>query len=118
MNARFGGNTSLTSSSISTFVNEEKVGGEIEEEINNVTGDDVLLHLKNGDAEEFAVALLRLKKFIRGGKLDSGLINVEAAVSILFNRPFSSKAGNRLTIIQLLRSIAMRNDEMKVKSCK
>nr|BAX25288.1 WBb225L1.18 [Glycine max] len=118
MNVRFGGNTSLTSSSISTFVNEEKVGGEIEEEINNVTGDDVLLHLKNGDAEEFAVALLRLKKFIRGGKLDSGLINVEAAVSILFNRLFSCKTGNRLTIIQLLRSVALQNDEMKEKMTK
>ncbi|KAG4973793.1 hypothetical protein AAZX31_11G112800 [Glycine max] len=115
MNARFGGNMSPTSSSISRFVNEAKEGGEIEEEIIDVTSDDVLLQLKNGDAEEFAVALLRLKKFIRGGKLDSGLINVEAAVSILFNRPFSSKAGNRLTIIQLLRSIAMRNDEMKEK---
>ncbi|KAG4967041.1 U-box domain-containing protein 44-like isoform X4 [Glycine soja] len=118
MNVRFGGNTSLTSSSISTFVNEEKVGGEIEQEINNVTGDDVLLHLKNGDAEEFAVALLRLKKFIRGGKLDSGLINVEAAVSILFNRLFSCKTGNRLTIIQLLRSVALQNDEMKEKMTK
>ncbi|KAG5118335.1 hypothetical protein JHK82_032755 [Glycine max] len=100
------------------FLEKRLVGGEIEEEINNVTGDDVLLHLKNGDAEEFAVALLRLKKFIRGGKLDSGLINVEAAVSILFNRLFSCKTGNRLTIIQLLRSVALQNDEMKEKMTK
>nr|KYP68271.1 U-box domain-containing protein 44 [Cajanus cajan] len=115
MNARFGGNMNLTSSSISRFVSEVEVRGEIEEEIIKVTSDDVLLQLKNGDAGELAVALLRFKKFIWDGKLDSGLINVEAVVFVLFNRLCSCKAGNRLTIIQLLRSIASGNDETKEK---
>ncbi|XP_027356167.1 U-box domain-containing protein 44-like [Abrus precatorius] len=115
MTARFVGNTSLTSCSISKFVNEMKVVGEIEEEIINVTSDDVLLQLKNGNTEEVAVALLRLKKFFKVGKLDSGLVNVEAVVFILFNCLGSCKAGNRLTIIQLLRNIALGNDETKEK---
>ncbi|KAJ1428164.1 Armadillo-type fold [Sesbania bispinosa] len=116
MNARFGGNTNLTSSPISKFViaSDVKVEGEIEEEIINVTIDDIVLQLKNGDAEEFAVALLRLKKFIRDGQLDSSVINEEAVLLILFNRLSSCKA-YRLTIIQLLRSIALGNDETKEK---
>lgn len=116
MNARFGGNTSLSSSPISKFVSDVKVEGEIEEEIINVTLDDVILQLKNGNAEEFAVALLRLKKFIRDGELDSGLINEEAIVFILLNRLGSCKADNRLAIIPLLRSIALKNDETRVKN--
>ncbi|KAJ1393618.1 Armadillo-type fold [Sesbania bispinosa] len=116
MNARFGGNTSLTSSPISKFViaSAVKVEGEIEEEIINVTIDDIVLQLKNGDAEEFAIALLRLKKFIREGQLDSSVINEEAVLFILFNRLSSCKA-YRLSIIQLLRSIALGNDETKEK---
>lgn len=114
MNVTFGGSTCLPSTSKSISLNEMKVGGEIEEEIINVTSDDILLQLKNGDAEEFAVALLRLKKYTMDGKLHNGIINVEAVVYIIFNRLCSCKAGNRLIIIQLLRSIASGNDDVKV----
>ena len=93
-----------------------KLTGEIEEEIVNVSIDDVVLQLKNGKDEEFAVALLRLKEFMRSERLDGGLIDEEATLSILFNRLGSCKADNRLTIIRLLRSIALGNDEKKVKS--
>lgn len=93
-----------------------KLTGEIEEEIVNVSIDDVVLQLKNGNDEEFAVAILRLKQFMRSERLDGGLIDEEATLSILFNRLGSCKADNRLTIIRLLRSIALGNDEKKVKS--
>ncbi|KAL5191113.1 U-box domain-containing protein 43 [Glycine soja] len=92
-----------------------KLTGEIEEEIVNVSIDDVVLQLKNGKDEEFAVALLRLKEFMRSERLDGGLIDEEATLSILFNRLGSCKADNRLTIIRLLRSIALGNDEKKEK---
>ncbi|XP_061353805.1 U-box domain-containing protein 44-like [Gastrolobium bilobum] len=114
MNVRFDGNLSLTSSPKSEFVSSnQKVNAEIEEEIINVSIDDVVLQLKNGNEEEFAAALLRLKEFMRSEKLDGGLINEEATVSILFNRLGSCKADNRVAIIQLLRSIAFGNDEKK-----
>lgn len=117
MNARFDGISSMTSSPKSEFfASEMKVVGEIEEEIIDVSIDDVVLQLKNGNDEEFAVSLLRLKEFLRSEKLDSGLINEEATISILFNRLSSCKADNRLAIIQLLRRIAFGNDEKKVKS--
>lgn len=117
MNARFGGNSSITSSPKSEFSSSGmKMIGEIEEEIVNVSIDDVILQLKNSNDEEFAFALLRLKEFMRSEKLDGGLINEEATIAILFNRLGSCKADNRLAIIQLLRSIAFGNDEKKVKS--
>ncbi|TKY49675.1 U-box domain-containing protein 44 [Spatholobus suberectus] len=116
MNVRFDGSLSLTSSPTSEFAGSDmNLAGEIEEEIVNVSIDDVVLQLKNGNDEEFAVALLRLKEFMRSEKLDGGLINEEATLAILFNRLGSCKANNRLAIIQLLRSIAFGNDEKKEK---
>ncbi|XP_020966849.1 uncharacterized protein LOC110266449 [Arachis ipaensis] len=65
-NARFGGNMSLPSSPVSLeFANDVYGGGKIEEKIVNITIEDVVLQLKNGNDEEFAVALWRLKEFIR-----------------------------------------------------
>ncbi|MCH87550.1 U-box domain-containing protein 44-like, partial [Trifolium medium] len=116
MNARFDGSSSITSSPKSElFANETKTVWEIEEEIVNVSIDDVILQLKNGSDEEFAVSLLRLKEFMRSEKLDGVLINEEAIIAILFKRLVSCKADNRLSIIQLLRSIAFQNDEKKEK---
>ncbi|KAL1324178.1 hypothetical protein HN51_034348 [Arachis hypogaea] len=116
MNARFGGNMSLSSSPVSLeFANDVYGGGEIEEEIVNVTIEDVVLQLKNGNDEEFAVALWRLKEFIRDEKLESCLVNEEAVVAVLLNRLRSCKADNRLNIIQLLRNMASGNDETKEK---
>lgn len=116
MNARFDGVSSMTSSPKSEiFANEMKTVGEIEEEIIDVSIGDVVLQLKNGNDEEFAVSLLRLKEFMRSERLDGGLINEEATISILFNRLSTCKADNRLAIIQLLRRIAFGNDEKKVK---
>jgi vacuolar protein 8 len=116
MNARFDGSSSITSSPKSElFANETRTVWEIEEEIVNVPIDDVILQLKNGSDDEFAVSLLRLKEFMRSEKLDGGLINEEGIIAILFKRLVSCKADNRLSIIQLLRSIAFENDEKKVK---
>ncbi|KAK4279403.1 hypothetical protein QN277_011190 [Acacia crassicarpa] len=115
MGARFGGNISSTSSPRSEFVSDVKLEGEIEEEIVEFAIGDVILQLKHGNDEEFTVALLRLKGFMRDEKADYDLINEEALVAILMNRLGSSKADNRLTILQLLRSIAFGNDEKKEK---
>jgi len=117
MNARFDGSSSITSSPKSEFfMSETRTVGEIEEEIVHVSIDDVILQLKNGNDEEFAVSLMRLKEFMRSGNLDGGLINEEATIAFLFKRLVSCKADNRLSIIQLLRSIAFGNDEKKVRS--
>lgn len=117
MNARFDGSSSITSSPKSEFfMSETRTVGEIEEEIVHVSIDDVILQLKNGNDEEFAVSLMRLKELMRSGKLDGGLINEEATIAFLFKRLVSCKADNRLSIIQLLRSIAFGNDEKKVRS--
>lgn len=117
MNARFDGSSSMTSSPKSEFfMSETRMVGEIEEEIVHVSIDDVILQLKNGNDEEFAVSLMRLKEYMRSGKLDGGLINEEATIAFLFKRLVSCKADNRLSIIQLLRSIAFGNDEKKVRS--
>ncbi|KAI9124623.1 hypothetical protein K1719_004545 [Acacia pycnantha] len=115
MGARFGGNISSTSSPRSEFVSDVKLEGEIEEEIVEFTIGDVILQLKHGNDEEFTVALLRLKGFKRDEKADYDLVNEEVLVAILMNRLGSSKADNRLTILQLLRSIAFGNDEKKEK---
>ncbi|KAG4387210.1 hypothetical protein AAZX31_11G179000 [Glycine max] len=116
MNVRFDGSLSLASSPKSEFsTSDMKLTGEIEEEIVNVSIDDVVLQLKNGNDEEFAVAILRLKQFMRSERLDGGLFNEEATLAILFNRLGSCKADNRLAIIRLLRSIAFGNDEKKDK---
>lgn len=116
MNVRFDGSLSIASSPKSEFIGSDtKLSGEIEEEIVNVSIDDVVLQLKNGNDEEFAVALLRLKEFMRSERLDGGVINKDATIAILFNRLGLCKADNRLAIIRLLRSIALGNDEKKEK---
>ncbi|KAE9584809.1 hypothetical protein Lalb_Chr25g0282321 [Lupinus albus] len=116
MNTRFADNWSLTSSPKSESISsDKKVNWEIEEEIINVTIGDVVLQLKNGNDEDFAVALLKLKEFISNENYRGGLINEDAIVAILFNRLVSCKADNRLAIIQLLRSISLSNDKKKEK---
>ncbi|KAI4333022.1 hypothetical protein L6164_017879 [Bauhinia variegata] len=119
MNVRFGENMSLSSSSprseFSIDIRVEREIEEVHEEITNINIDDFVLKLKNGNDEEFTIALMRLKEFIRGEKMDNGLFNEEALVTILFSRLVSSKADNRLVIIQLLKSIALGNDEKKEK---
>ncbi|XP_057457708.1 U-box domain-containing protein 44-like [Lotus japonicus] len=116
MNARFYGNSSITSSPKSELFSIDLKGNwEIEEEIVNVSIHDVVLQLKNGNDEEFAVAFSRLKEFLRSEKLDGGLINEKATIAILFKRLGSCKAHNRLAIIRLLRSIAFGNDAQKEK---
>lgn len=93
MNARFDGSSSMTSSPKSEFfMSETRMVGEIEEEIVHVSIDDVILQLKNGNDEEFAVSLMRLKEYMRSGKLDGGLINEEATIAFLFKRLVSCKA--------------------------
>ncbi|CAJ1959033.1 unnamed protein product [Sphenostylis stenocarpa] len=114
MNVRFDSSLSLASSPKSEVsCSDMKLTGEIEEEIVNVSIDEVVLQLKNGNDEEVAVSLLRLNDFMRSERLDGGLINEEATLAILFNRLGSCKADNRLAIMRLLRCIALENDQKK-----
>ncbi|KAI4323501.1 hypothetical protein L6164_023099 [Bauhinia variegata] len=117
MEVRFGENMSLSSSPRSEFsvdlMRVEQEIEEIHEEVTHINIDDFVLKLKHGNDEEFTIAVMRLKEFIGGENMDNGLFNEEALVTILFNRLGSSKADNRLIIIQILRSIALGNDEKK-----
>ncbi|KAJ6341040.1 hypothetical protein OIU78_009256 [Salix suchowensis] len=100
----------------SGFVSEQdSFTNEIEEEKNSLSIDDVISHLKYGNDEEFRLALWVLSDLIRDQVIDKELINDEDIIPILFNRLGSSKPHNRLTIIQILRILALENDENKEK---
>ncbi|CAK7336566.1 unnamed protein product [Dovyalis caffra] len=92
-----------------TFINE------IEEEKISLSIDDVVLQLKYGNDEEFRLALLVLSDLIRDQVIDKKWINDEDIIPILFNRLGSGKPHNRLTIIQILRILALENAENKEK---
>ena len=99
----------------SGFVSEQgSFINEIEEEKISLSIDDVVLQLKYGNDEEFRLALLVLSDFIRDQVIDKEWIHEEDIIPILFNRLGSSKPHNRLTIIQILRILALDNDENKV----
>lgn len=136
MNSRFG--KSLSSSSIqspcpspqSGFVSDFESGKEteieeerqeiveeregIEEERISLGIDDVALQLKYGDDERLAFALLELRKLIKGKTVGNEWMNEEGVISILFNQLGSSKPNNRLSILQVLRSLASENADFKV----
>ncbi|KAL3599652.1 hypothetical protein D5086_007570 [Populus alba] len=100
----------------SGFVSEQgSFINEIEEEKISLSIDDVVLQLKYGNDEEFRLALLVLSDFIRDQVIDKEWIHEEDIIPILFNRLGSSKPHNRLTIIQILRILALDNDENKEK---
>ncbi|KAF9688758.1 hypothetical protein SADUNF_Sadunf01G0021300 [Salix dunnii] len=99
----------------SGFVSEQdSFINEIEEEKISLSIDEVVPHLKYGNDEEFRLALWVLSNLIRDQVIDKELINDEDIIPILFNRLGSSKPHSRLTIIQILRILALENDENKV----
>lgn len=87
---------------------------EIVEEIMKLDIDDIVLQLKYGNDEEFKFALSGLRSHIRDQMVDNEWINDEGIVLILSNRLGSSKPNNRLTIIQMLRSLIIENAKNKV----
>ncbi|KAL0007096.1 hypothetical protein SO802_008598 [Lithocarpus litseifolius] len=76
---------------------------------------DVVLQLKYGNDEEFKYALLGLNELIGSEKVSNEWIDEEGIIPILFNRLGSSKLENRLTIIQILRRLALENADNKEK---
>lgn len=87
---------------------------EVEEEIIDLDVDDVVLQLKYGKDDEFKLALAGLRSLIKDKVVDDEWINDEGIVLILWNRLGSSQHNNRLTIIQVLRSLVMENAKNKV----
>ncbi|KAA8537310.1 hypothetical protein F0562_027003 [Nyssa sinensis] len=94
---------------------EEEIKEEIEEDRITLGIDDVVLQLKYGNDEEFKCALLGLNVLIRDKMITNEWINEEGIAPILFNRLGSSKPNNRLTIIHILRSLALEYSENKEK---
>ncbi|KAF9686399.1 hypothetical protein SADUNF_Sadunf03G0154600 [Salix dunnii] len=106
----------LRPSKESGFVSEQGSSiNEIEEEKISLSIDDVVFQLRYGNDEEFRLALLVLSDFISDQVIDKEWIHEEDIIPILFNRLGSSKPHNRLTIIQILRVLALDNDENKEK---
>lgn len=103
----------------SGFISEQGSSiNEIEEEKISLGIDDVVFQLRYGNDEEFRLALLVLSDFISDQVIDKDWIHEEDIIPILLNRLGSSKPHNRLTIIQILRVLALDNDENKVNHMK
>ncbi|PSS09946.1 U-box domain-containing protein [Actinidia chinensis var. chinensis] len=94
---------------------ETEIEEEIVEEEITLDIDDVVLQVKYGNDDEFKSALSVLNVLIRDNTVTSEWVSEEGVIPILFNRLGSSKPGNRITIIQILRSLASQNDENKEK---
>ncbi|XP_022764813.1 U-box domain-containing protein 44-like [Durio zibethinus] len=94
-------------------IEEERI--EIEEEGTNLTINDVVLHLKYGNDEEFNFALFSFNESVRQGLITNEWINEEGIILILVNRLGSCKPNNRLIILQILRKLALENAENKEK---
>ncbi|KAL2898309.1 U-box domain-containing protein 44 [Bienertia sinuspersici] len=77
--------------------------------------EDVSLQLKYGNDDEFKNSLLGLEILIRDKIVDSEWIIDEGIISILFNRLGSTKCIDRLSIIKVLRSIALEYYQTKEK---
>ena len=115
MNARFDPSSVASSSHHSGVVSELEVEEEIQEEKISIGIDDVALKLKYGNDEELRLALLFLSELLQGEKVDNGWVEVGGVIPVLFNRLSSSKPKYRLTIIHLLRNLALDNAKTKVK---
>ncbi|KAL6980995.1 hypothetical protein U1Q18_022631 [Sarracenia purpurea var. burkii] len=107
MSARF---DSSSKSELGNDVETEKTEERIALDIN-----DVVLQLKYGNDDEFKSALSVFTFLIRDNTITSDRICNEGVIPILFTRLGSSKANDRVTIIQILRSLTSRNDETKDK---
>lgn len=77
--------------------------------------DDVALHLKNGNDDQFSAALSELRDITTAGLVGNEWFADKGIISILLNRLNSSKHDCRLAVILMLRSLASMNDENKEK---
>ncbi|KAL6125283.1 hypothetical protein ACLB2K_073342 [Fragaria x ananassa] len=116
MSTRFDMSSFPSTSYDSGVVSELEIEEEIQEEKRVCFGiDDVALQLKCGDDEQLKYALLELNELIGDKRVSSEWINDEGVIPILFNRLCTSNSGNRLSIVQLLRTIASDNADNKEK---
>ncbi|EXB37533.1 U-box domain-containing protein 43 [Morus notabilis] len=115
MNAKLDPGSVASSSHHSASVGELEVEEEIQEERISIGVDEVVVKLKYGDDEELRLALLILSELIGGKKVGNEWIEYEGVIPALFNRLSSSKPEHRLTMIHLLRTLALDNDENKEK---
>lgn len=106
MNARF-------SSSSTSELDVEAI--EVEDDNITLDVDDVVLQLKYGKDEELKIALSNLNVLIRDKMVKDDWVNEEGIIPILLNRLGSSKQNNRLSIIQVLRSLASESTDNKEK---
>ncbi|XP_042491626.1 U-box domain-containing protein 44-like [Macadamia integrifolia] len=96
------------------FVHDLEVKGEDDGrtifDINNIA-----LHLKYGNDEEFRFALSGLRSLISEKMIQNEWVSDEGIIPILLNRLASSEENDRLTIISILKSFILDNDENKGK---
>ncbi|KDP40508.1 hypothetical protein JCGZ_24507 [Jatropha curcas] len=108
-------NPSPRPSQESGFVSEIDSEREIEEESITLSIEEIVLQLKYGNDEEFRLALMGLRDFIKDQEIDKEWINDEGIIPILFTRLGSNKPSSRLSIIQMLRILASDSNEKKEK---
>lgn len=126
MNVRF----ELSSDRESDFANEveteteTEMDFETEEETEVVeivesrvlTVDDAILQIKCGGEEDFKNSLPVFDEFVRDGMVSDERFSEEDMVRILCSRLSSCKGHERLIIIRIMRYLAQRSDEHKVRS--
>ncbi|XP_043692472.1 U-box domain-containing protein 44-like [Telopea speciosissima] len=110
MNVRFNASTDHELE----FINDLEVKGENDRRI-ILDINDIALHLKYGNDEEFRLALSGLRSLISEKMIQNEWVNDESIIPILLNRLPSSKENDRLTIISILKSLLVENDENKGK---
>ncbi|KAJ4951844.1 hypothetical protein NE237_028676 [Protea cynaroides] len=96
------------------FVNNLEVNGEDERKA-ILDIDNIALHLKYGNDEEFRLALSGLISLISEKMIQNEWVNDEGIIPILLNRLASVKENDRLTIISILKNFAVENNENKGK---
>ncbi|XP_042515000.1 U-box domain-containing protein 44-like isoform X2 [Macadamia integrifolia] len=75
--------------------------------------DNIALQLKYGNDKEFRLALSGLRSLISDKITQSEWVNGEGIIPILLNRLASGKQNVRLTILSILKSLLVENDENK-----
>ncbi|PON49730.1 Coatomer beta subunit [Trema orientale] len=115
MNAKFDPSSVASSSRHSEIVSEVEVEDEIQEEKVSLGIDDVVLKLKYANDEVLRLALSFLSELIGSKKVGNDWIEDEGVIPVLFNRLSSGKPEYRLTIIHLLRILALDNAGNKEK---
>lgn len=99
---------------VEEVMNDDHLCGDKEEfMIMGMEREDVALQLKYGNDDEFKNSLMGLEILLRDKVIDCEWITDEGIVSILLNRLGSSKCIDRLSIIKVLRRIALENHQTK-----